>query len=74
MEAILAAVAALEDELVALLQRMVRLPTINPPGEGYEAFVADLRGVLDELGYATERPPRAAPSSRRSARGCRGRT
>ena len=53
MEAIRAAVSALEDELVTLLQRMVRLPTINPPGEGYEAFVADLRGYLDELGYAT---------------------
>src|SRR4051794_19541320 len=54
MEPILAAVAALEDELVALLQRMIRLPTINPPGEGYAAFVADLRGVLDAYGYATE--------------------
>src|SRR4051794_35844246 len=54
MEAILAAVSALEDELVALLQRMIRLPTVNPPGEGYEAFVADLRGVLDEYGYATQ--------------------
>src|SRR3954469_18595410 len=53
MEAILAAVTALEDELVALLQRMIRLPTVNPPGEGYEAFVADLRGVLDAYGYAT---------------------
>src|SRR4051812_20817169 len=53
MEAIRAAVEALESELVALLQRMVRLPTINPPGEGYEAFVADLRGHLDGLGYTT---------------------
>jgi len=52
-EAILAAVAGLEDELVALLQRMIRLPTVNPPGDGYEAFVADLRGVLDGYGYAT---------------------
>src|SRR4051812_39411132 len=54
MEPILAAVAALEDELVALLQRMIRLPTINPPRDGYETFVADLRGVLDAYGYATE--------------------
>ncbi len=60
MEAIRAAVSALEDELVTLLQRMVRLPTINPPGEGYEAFVADLRGYLDELGLHHRRPPRAA--------------
>jgi succinyl-diaminopimelate desuccinylase len=53
MEAILAAVSALEAELVALLQRMIRLPTVNPPGEGYEAFVTDLRGLLDERGYTT---------------------
>ena len=52
---------------------MIRLPTINPPGDGYEAFVADLRGVLDGLGYATA-VHHAPPSSRRSARACRGRT
>src|SRR6478736_468715 len=64
MEAILSAVAALEDELVELLQRMIRLPTINPPGQGYEAFVSELRGVLDGLGYATSvhlAPPDLAP-------------
>ena len=53
-ERILAAVDALQDELVALLQRLIRIPTVNPPGEGYEAFVAVLRGVLDGYGYATE--------------------
>src|SRR6478735_5247733 len=64
MEVILSAVAALEDELVELLQRMIRLPTINPPGQGYEAFVSELRGVLDGLGYATSvhlAPPDLAP-------------
>src|SRR4051795_11212141 len=54
METILAAVDELAPDLVALLQRMIRLPTVNPPGEGYEAFVADLRGGLDASGYATE--------------------
>ena len=54
MKAILAAVDELEDELVALLQRLIRIPTINPPGEAYEEFVADLRAVLDGYGYATE--------------------
>ena len=52
-ELILAAVDELQEELVALLQRLIRIPTVNPPGEGYEAFVADFRRVLDELGYAT---------------------
>src|SRR5689334_15772825 len=53
MEAILAAVDELQADLVALLQRMIRFPTVNPPGEGYEAFVADLRAVLDGYGYET---------------------
>src|SRR3954454_19878469 len=53
MEAILAAVDELAPDLVALLQRLIRLPTVNPPGEGYEAFVADLQGVLDGYGYET---------------------
>jgi succinyl-diaminopimelate desuccinylase len=44
----------LRDDLVALLQRLIRIPTVNPPGECYEAFVADFRSVLDEYGYATE--------------------
>src|SRR4051794_5268006 len=56
MEAIRAAVEALTDELVALLQRMIRLPTVNPPGHGYEASVADLQSVLDGYGYATAVP------------------
>ena len=44
----------LAEDLVALLQRLIRIPTVNPPGECYEEFVADFKSVLDELGYATE--------------------
>jgi succinyl-diaminopimelate desuccinylase len=44
----------LEGDLVALLQRLIRIPTVNPPGEAYEDLVAELKQVLDELGYATE--------------------
>jgi succinyl-diaminopimelate desuccinylase len=44
----------LAGDLVALLQRLIRIPTVNPPGECYEEFVADFKSVLDELGYATE--------------------
>ena len=44
----------LADDLVALLQRLIRIPTVNPPGECYEDFVADFKRVLDDLGYATE--------------------
>jgi len=54
MEALLAAVDDLRDDLVELLQALIRLPTVNPPGEGYEAFVAAFARRLDALGYATE--------------------
>jgi succinyl-diaminopimelate desuccinylase len=53
-QVLLAAVDELRDELVALLQALIRLRTVNPPGEGYEAFVGDLARRLDALGYATE--------------------
>jgi succinyl-diaminopimelate desuccinylase len=53
-DAVLAAVDELAGDLVELLQAMVRLPTINPPGDGYEAFVHDFASRLDALGYATE--------------------
>ena len=49
-----AAVDDLRDELVALLQRLIRIPTVNPPGDGYEDFCASFRETLDRLGYATE--------------------
>lgn len=53
-EAVKAAVDELAGELVELLQALIRLPTVNPPGEGYETFVGDLARRLDALGYATE--------------------
>ena len=36
MDAILAAVDELAPRLVELLQELVRIPTVNPPGDGYE--------------------------------------
>ena len=50
----LAAVDALEPELVELLQALIRIPTVNPPGEAYEDFVAAFRARLDHYGYTTE--------------------
>ena len=68
----MAAVDELSGELVELLQALIRLPTVNPPGEGYEAFVGDFARRLDALGYATAGPPRpggrprdAGPARRR---------
>jgi succinyl-diaminopimelate desuccinylase len=53
-DAVLAAVDELAGDLVELLRALVQLPTINPPGDGYEAFVHDFAARLDALGYATE--------------------
>jgi len=52
--AVTAAVDELSGELVELLQALIRLPTVNPPGEGYEAFVGDFARRLDALGYETQ--------------------
>src|SRR5262249_14486658 len=54
VEALLAAVDELTPRLVELLQELIRLPTVNPPGDGYDAFCAAFRATFDELGYATE--------------------
>jgi succinyl-diaminopimelate desuccinylase len=54
MNALLAAVDELAPRLVELLQQLIRIPTVNPPGDGYEAFCASLKATFDELGYATE--------------------
>ena len=52
--AVCAAVDALAGEMVETLQAFIQVPTVNPPGEAYEDFVALAKGLLDRLGYATE--------------------
>ena len=51
---ILDAVDELAPRLVALLRELIWIPTVNPPGDGYEEFCALLQAVYRELGYATE--------------------
>jgi succinyl-diaminopimelate desuccinylase len=51
---VLDAVDELRDELVALLQELIRIPTVNPPGNAYEDFVIAFRARLDGYGYTTE--------------------
>jgi succinyl-diaminopimelate desuccinylase len=54
---VLAQVERLTDEIVEFTRALVRIPTINPPGECY-AVCADLIGQrLAELGYAVESLP-----------------
>jgi len=51
---VLAAVDALADECTAFLQAMVRVPTVNPPGERYEECASLIGDHLRGLGYAVE--------------------
>ncbi|MBA2691548.1 MAG: ArgE/DapE family deacylase [Rubrobacter sp.] len=53
-ERIFEAVDSLADEMVGFLAAIIRIPTINPPGENYEEFVEYFDRHLSNLGYETE--------------------
>ena len=42
IQAVLARIEAKRDEVVALTQDLVRIPTVNPPGDAYEACALSL--------------------------------
>lgn len=49
------------DELVALLQRLVRVPTVNPPGDNYDQVTQLLTRELEDAGMTARRltvPPK----------------
>jgi len=43
------------DDLVALTQSLIQLPTVNPPGDGYLAICELLDARLSQRGFKTER-------------------
>lgn len=51
---LLAEIAARRDDLVALTQDLIRIPTINPPGDCYRDICEYLQVRLAARGYATE--------------------
>lgn len=53
-ETVLRAVDATAGEMVAFLQELVRIPTINPPGEEYAAGANFIGAKLREFGYAVQ--------------------
>lgn len=53
-ENILAEVAARRDELIALTQGLIRIPTLNPPGQNYRALVEWLGTRLEASGFTVE--------------------
>jgi succinyl-diaminopimelate desuccinylase len=52
-EAVLKRVEETGSEMIAFLQELVRIPTVNPPGEHYVANAELIGGKLKELGYET---------------------
>lgn len=51
---LLDAVAARRDDLVALTQDLVRIPTLNPPGQNYREICDYLAARLEKRGFAVE--------------------
>jgi succinyl-diaminopimelate desuccinylase len=49
---LLADIAARQDDLIAFTQALVRIPTVNPPGDGYEACARLLGERLRAKGFA----------------------
>jgi succinyl-diaminopimelate desuccinylase len=56
-ERVLHEVERLADEIVAFTQALVRMPTVNPPGEAYADCAALIASMLRELGYEVETLP-----------------
>ncbi len=52
--ALATAIAARRDDLIALTQDLIRIPTRNPPGENYRRICAYLERRLKAAGFATE--------------------
>ncbi|WP_263365372.1 acetylornithine deacetylase/succinyl-diaminopimelate desuccinylase family protein [Edaphobacter bradus] len=52
-EAVSRSVEALRDEMIAWLQDLVRIPTVNPPGENYTAAAEFIGSKLASFGYDT---------------------
>ncbi len=54
VQALLARIEAKQDEVVALTQALVRIPTVNPPGDAYEACARFIGERLKPRGFAVE--------------------
>ena len=52
-EAVCRSVEAIGDEMISWLQDLVRIPTVNPPGENYIAGAEFIGDKLKQLGYDT---------------------
>ena len=51
---LLQTIEARRDDLIALTQDLIRIPTLNPPGDNYHAICAYLDARLSAHGFKTE--------------------
>lgn len=56
-ERVLAAVDAAADEIVGFTSELIRLPTVNPPGEAYADCAAVIGGMLQRCGFEVQYLP-----------------
>ena len=67
VDRVLAAVEALQDEAVAFTSALIRIPTVNPPGEHYEDGARFIGETLASCGLAIEyHPAEGRPEHTRS--------
>ena len=53
-EKVISTVERLKDELISTTRELIRIPTINPPGENYEECVCYLSDVLNQAGLKVQ--------------------
>ncbi len=53
-ETLLAEIASRREEVTALTQELIRIPTVNPPGDAYEACARHLGERLKKKGFVVE--------------------
>ncbi len=54
IDRVLRAVEAAADEVVAFTSELIRVPTVNPPGDDYDACARLIGSTLDRCGFAVE--------------------
>jgi succinyl-diaminopimelate desuccinylase len=54
IDRVLRAVESAADEVVAFTSAMIRIPTVNPPGEDYDTCARLIGSTLDRCGFAVE--------------------
>jgi succinyl-diaminopimelate desuccinylase len=65
---VLAAVEACADEIVAFTSDLIRVPTVNPPGDEYEPCARLIGDRLADCGFDVEYRPTGAPNTPPSTR------